>query len=63
MIHLQIVNMVYLKLSALFQKRGEALNQAAADPNFYLEKVGGKFYRNTPVDTLLKYRDSWPLLV
>ncbi|KAK2549106.1 hypothetical protein P5673_030478 [Acropora cervicornis] len=24
--------------------RGEALNQAAADPNFYLEKVGGKFY-------------------
>ena len=36
--------MVYLKLSALFQKRGEALNQAAADPNFYLEKVGGTFY-------------------
>ena len=28
-----------------FKKRGEALNQAAADANFYLKKVGEKFYR------------------
>ncbi|KAK2554925.1 hypothetical protein P5673_023608 [Acropora cervicornis] len=33
-----------LEIKCPFSKRGEALNQAAADPNFYLEKVGGKFY-------------------
>ena len=29
----------------LKKKRSEAYNQAAADPNFYLKKVGEKFYR------------------
>ena len=44
LIHPRILNMAYLKLSAFFQKRGETLDQAAADPNFYLEKVGRKFH-------------------
>ena len=33
-----------LEIKCPFSKRGETLDQAAADPNFYLEKVGGKFY-------------------
>ena len=31
-----------LEIKCPFSKRGETLDQAAADPNFYLEKVGGK---------------------
>ena len=33
-----------LEIKCPFSKRGETLDQAAADPNFYLEKVGGKFH-------------------
>jgi len=33
-----------LEIKCPFSKRGETLEQAASDPNFYLEKIGGKFY-------------------
>ena len=33
-----------LEIKCPFSKRGETLDQPAADPNFYLEKLGGKFY-------------------
>ena len=54
-----------LEIKCPFSKRGETLEQAAADPNFYLEMLEGNFIsrRKTPVDIMLKYRDSWPLLV
>ena len=33
-----------LEIKCPFSKRGETLDQAAADPKFYLQKVGGKFF-------------------
>jgi len=33
-----------LEIKCPFSNKGEILDEAAADPNFHLEKVGGKFY-------------------
>ena len=33
-----------LEIKCPYSKKGETLDQAAADPNFYLEKVGERFY-------------------
>ena len=33
-----------LEIKCPFSKRGETLDEAASDPNFYLEKIGGNFY-------------------
>ena len=54
-----------LEIKCPFSKRGETLDEAASDPNFYLEKIGEIFTskENTNADIISKYRDSWLLSV
>ena len=54
-----------LEIKCPFSRRGETLDQAAANSTFIFKRLEGNFTskRNTTVDIMLKYRDSWPLLI
>ena len=51
-----------LEIKCPYSKRGDTLDQAASDPDFYSEKAGANFYLKKTHLYLLKYKGSWPSL-